>query len=377
MDSNPHPDGAKPGALFYAGWLGVVAVVLLALAGLVLARSLWIGRQTAELKQREEQGALALVLPVAEAAGSHDIDLPGDVHGFFESPIYAKVSGYVKNVLVDKGRKVKANELLALIESPELDQQVVNAKADYDNKLITDRRYQSLVELRVVPQQTADDSHSAMLQARATWQSLVAQQAYENVRAPFDGIVIERNVDPGALVATETAQASATPPILMIATLRPVRVYVQMPQDQAAFVRDGDPAAIRVNQYPRREFKGAVTRHPPALAMATRTMLVEIDLPNQDLALYPGMYARVAIQVSGAPKIPLVPDSALIFNGAKTFVPVIRDSRVHLAEITLGYDDGINVQIVDGLNGDEIIATNLGQTPAEGELVHTMPQPQR
>jgi membrane fusion protein (multidrug efflux system) len=220
-----------------------------------------------------------------------------------------------------------------------------------------------------------------MLQAKAAYEQQLALQKYETVTAPFDGMIIARNVDPGAFVSQGSVsgnQGSAAPTgIYNIATLKPLRVYVQMPQDEAPFVRDGDPAAVRVEQFPQRTFNGTVTRHPSALAWATRTMLVEVDLPNDDGALLPGMYARIAIAVSGAPGVPTVPDSALIFDGNQTLVPVIDGDKVHLAPIMLGYDDGVSVQVTNGLKGDELVATNLGQTPQEGERVHTMVQPQR
>jgi membrane fusion protein (multidrug efflux system) len=379
MDEKSNP--VKPGWLFYAGWLGVVMLVVLALGGLVLATNFMNQRNTEVLQREEEQGTLALVIPVSRVPGSRNIELPGDVHGFYESPIYAKVPGYVKTMLTDKGAVVRAGEVVARIESPETDQAVANALANYRLQAITDARDQVLVKNRVIALQDADTQHALMLQAKAAYEQQLALQKYETVTAPFDGMIIARNVDPGAFVSQGSVsgnQGSAAPTgIYNIATLKPLRVYVQMPQDEAPFVRDGDPAAVRVEQFPQRTFNGTVTRHPSALAWATRTMLVEVDLPNDDGALLPGMYARIAIAVSGAPGVPTVPDSALIFDGNQTLVPVIDGDKVHLAPIMLGYDDGVSVQVTNGLKGDELVATNLGQTPQEGERVHTMVQPQR
>ena len=381
MDKNANPASIKPGWFFYAGWLGVVILVVLALGGLVLATNFMNQRNTAVLQQQEEQGALALVVPVKQVPGIRNIDLPGDVHGFYESPIYAKVPGYVKTMLTDKGALVKAGQVVARVESPETDQAVANAFANYKLQAITDARDQVLVKNRVIATQDADTQHALMLQAKAAYEQELALQKYETVTAPFDGMIIARNVDPGAFVSQGTVSGTQGSPaptgIYNIATLKPLRVYVQMPQDQVPFIRDGDPAAARVEQYPQRSFKGTVTRHPSALAWSTRTMLVEVDLANDDGMLFPGMYAHVAIAVSGSPGAPVVPDSALIFDGTQTLVPVISDGRVHLAPITLGYDDGVSVQVTDGLRGDELIATNLGQTPQEGERVHSIAQPQR
>ncbi|HEY6301144.1 MAG TPA: efflux RND transporter periplasmic adaptor subunit, partial [Candidatus Binatus sp.] len=254
---------------------------------------------------------------------------------------------------------------------------VIDARATYEINAITDRRNQDLVRNQVVPQQTADETHAAMLEARASWMSLRSQQAYERIVSPYDGVITERNVDPGALIGLATATASSTQPIYSMATLKPVRVYLQMAQDDAAFIDDGNPAVVTVSQFPRKQFAGTVTRHPSALTSQTRTMLVEVDLPNDNQLLLPGMYAHVKISLTGSASTPMVPDEALIFNGDKTFVPVVNANRIHLEPVTLGFDDGLRCQIVEGLKGDEMVALNLGQTAREGEVVRPMQQPQK
>ena len=141
--------------------------------------------------------------------------------------------------------------------------------------------------------------------------------------------------------------------------------------DDAAFVKDGDPARITVSQLPGKVFSGSVTRHPSALMNSTRTMVIEVDLPNQDRLLLPGMYAHAEISVTGSAGTPLVPDDALVFHNGKTYVPVVKDNRIHLAEIKLGHDDGIHCQVIEGLTGDEMVAINLGQAARDGEVVRT------
>lgn len=376
-DENPKSAAIKSGPLFIAGWIVAMVVVLVALGGLVLARDIWISHQTSALEQQEQQGPIVIVVPLAHSDKKRTLSLPGEVHGYFESPIYAKIAGYVKTMLVDKGALVKKGQLLAVLESPELDHQVIDARATYEINAITDRRNQDLVRNQVVPQQTADETHAAMLEARASWMSLRSQQAYERIVSPYDGVITERNVDPGALIGLATATASSTQPIYSMATLKPVRVYLQMAQDDAAFIDDGNPAVVTVSQFPRKQFAGTVTRHPSALTSQTRTMLVEVDLPNDNQLLLPGMYAHVKISLTGSASTPMVPDEALIFNGDKTFVPVVNANRIHLEPVTLGFDDGLRCQIVEGLKGDEMVALNLGQTAREGEVVRPMQQPQK
>jgi RND family efflux transporter MFP subunit len=206
----------------------------------------------------------------------------------------------------------------------------------------------------------------------ASWKSLVATQQYERVYAPFDGMITVRNLYPGALVATGTASGTSSPSIYEIATLNQLRVYVYLPQTHAPFVRDGEQSVVTVNEYPDRDYNGTVTRHPSALDQGTRTMLLEVDLLNQDLSLYPGMYANVAISIQGSSSAPRVPDQALIFNGERVYVPIVQDNRIRLVDVRLGLDNGINCEITRGLKGDETVALGLGQAAVEGELIRPL-----
>jgi RND family efflux transporter MFP subunit len=354
---------------FHAAWIGLAATALVAAFGVVVVRGEGIRSQREDLMRQESRGQPVLVTPLIRNPETREILLPGEIYGYYETPIYAKIAGYVKTMLVDKGSRVRAGQLVATIESPETDQQTRNAKAAYQIAALTDRRYQSLIKQQVVPQQVADQSHAQMLETYATWRSYVATQQYERVLAPFDGMITIRNLHPGALVGSAAAANTSTPAIYQMATLRPLRVYVYLPQPLSPLVRDGDRAVVTVSEYPERDFAGTVTRHPAALDQSTRTMQIEVDLPNDDLALYPGMYANVKVAVRGSKQSPKVPDQALIFNNEDTFVPVVRDNRIHLVRVRLGLDDGTNCEITRGLDGDEIVALGMGQTAHEGQLV--------
>jgi len=354
---------------FHAAWIGLAVGALIAAFGVVVVRGEAIRSQREDLARQESRGQPVLVTPLIRIPQTREILLPGEIYGYYETPIYAKIAGYVKTMLVDKGSRVRAGELVATIESPETDQQTRNAKAAYEIAALTDRRYQSLIKQQVVPQQVADQSHAQMLESYATWRSYVATQQYERVLAPFDGMITVRNLHPGALVGSPTAANTSTPAIYQMATLKPLRVYVYLPQPISPLVRDGDRAVVTVSEYPERDFAGTVTRHPVALDQSTRTMQIEVDLPNDDLALYPGMYANVKVTVRGSKQSPKVPDQALIFDNEDTFVPVVRDNRIHLVKVRLGLDDGTNCEITRGLDGDEIVALGMGQTAHEGQLV--------
>jgi RND family efflux transporter MFP subunit len=274
----------------------------------------------------------------------------------------------MKNIYVDKGDRVKRGQLLAKLESPETDKQVAQAQADYDLQTVTDTRNQTLARAGVLPRQTADESRAAMLRAKALLAQLKALQAYEIIRSPFDGMVTVRNADPGTLIP-EATNGAVPKPILVVETLKPLRVYAQVPQSEALFIRNGDPAVVTVTELPGRQFIGSVTRHSKSLSDNTRTMLVEVDLPNEDLALYPGMYANIRVTLNAPAGVPLVPDGALVFKHGKVYVPVVRQGHLRLAEVTLGYDDGENVQILSGLRSDDMVAINMGQTAQDGQPV--------
>jgi RND family efflux transporter MFP subunit len=370
MEDDPKDYKPKaPGKFFYVGWMGLAVLVLAATAGLVLARDFWIQRQTTQLQRELEMGPRVLVAPILHHPESRVLELPGSIHGYIETPIYAKVPGYLKTIRVDKGDRVRNGEVLAILESPEIDHQVDNARATYNLALVTDRRNRLLFRNRVIARQAADESRAAMLQAQATLRQLQSIQAYEVIKAPFDAIVTARYVDPGVLIAQTTAPSTAGTPIVAVATLRPVRIYVNMPQSVSPFVKNGDAATVMVTEYPGREFKGAITRHPEALVSATRTMLVEIDLPNQDAALYPGMYATVRFDVAMPPGVPQVPDDALIFRDGKVYVPLVRNNRLRLVEVSLGYDNGMTVEITKGVTHNDLVAVNVGQSARDGEAV--------
>jgi len=361
--------GPKPGKLFAVG-LAIAVVVAVALtAGLVLGHDVMVQRQTSQLARLAEQGRNVLVAKVFEEPASRTVDLPATIHGYTEAAIYAKVAGYLKTIDVDKGDRVQQGQVVAILETPDLDKQVADAKAAYWLQSVTDKREQILVRQGVIAQQEADTAHANMLQAKATYEQLLAEQGYKDITAPFDGIVTARYVDPGALIPQATTSANGIP-IISVATLSPLRVYADVPQSLALSVKNGDPATITSYELVGKQFKGDVIRHPDALDTASRTMLVEVDLPNKDHALLPGMYAKLDITVSAAQSGSMVRDDALVFRDGKIFVPVVRDGHLHLVPVKLGYDNGNTVVVEGDIRGDDLVALNVGQAATDGEVVH-------
>ena len=338
-----------------------------------VVRSRRVAAERRDRARAQAAGPHVVVMPVAHAAQTRDIELPASVHGYVETPIYAKIAGYLKTIQVDKGDHVRAGELLAVIDSPELDKQAADEQADYEIKALTDRRRQAIVKSGALSREEADTAHADAVKSKAILEQYRSLQAYERITAPVDGIVSARYVDPGALIPQSTASASGTP-LLTIATLQPVRVYAVVPQSITPFVQDGAPAVITVTQYPTRQFDGAITRHPDALESATRTMLVEVDLPNTEEVLKPGMYGTMRLRVPER-QIPHLPDDALVFRDGQVYAPLVRDNRLHLAEVTLGYDNGREVEALSGVQVGDVVALNLGQAVHDGDAVQPVPVP--
>jgi len=358
----------RPGILFYLVLLAITAGVGVGLFAVIAGRQGRLQARERALTREISAGLPVRVIKPKMTAESFQMLLPGDVRAYFESPIYAKVSGYLKKLLVDKGDRVEAGQLLCQLENPEAEQDYRTAKANYDIAKITNDRNQDLVRDHTVSQQVADQSKAQFLMAQSNLERTRIIVEYEQLRAPFAGVVVARNYDPGFLVPAATAStASTATPVLVLARLDRLRVYVYAPQSDASFVRIGDPALISFDEFPGRVFEGRVSRFAQALDVSTRTMLTEIELPNADRTLLPGMYAKVRLQRQQPKSYPIIPDEALVFQNEKVFVPVVTPERtIHLQPVTLGLDNGIEVQVTGGLTGDESIALGVGQTVSEG-----------
>ena len=373
-DEARHYRPRQPGRLFTIGLVVAVLAIVVVTAALTLARELQSRRDTERREQELAQGPRVLVTRPRQLPPTRTLEVPATIHAWSETPLYAKVSGYVRKIHVDKGDRVTAGQMLVELESPEIDQQVANARANYELQVATNRRNQDLLRTGIIARQAADEAQTAMLQAKATLDQLTAMQSYETIRAPFAGIVAVRNVDPGALVAQATTSGSApSSPILIMGTISPVRVYAEAPENAAANIRVGDPATVTVRELPGREFTGTVARRADAFNPATRTMLVEVDVPNNDAVLISGMYARATFTVALYGGTPQVPADALVFRSGKVYVPVVRDNRLNLAEVTLGFDDGRTVEVTSGIAPDDLVALNVGQAVRDGETVQPVP----
>jgi RND family efflux transporter MFP subunit len=342
-------------------------------------------RVTAEAKLRgaAEASAIPVVDVVYPKAGS-DIDeiaLPGNTQAFNDTPIYARTSGYLKHWYVDIGAHVKQGQLLAVIETPELDQQLRQARADLENAQanlqmaqITAARWQHLLETDSVSRQETDQavsdlrSKQAMLNAsKANVDRLEQLQAFERVTAPFDGIITARNTDIGALV--QAGDNSAPKELFHMAAIQKLRVYIPVPEVYAESVRNGEKVKLTLDEFPRQTFTGTIVRNADAIDVTSRTLNVEVDVDNPSGRLLPGAYAFVHLPVLPSAGAVTIPSNALLFRGEGLRAGIVRNGRVQLVPITIGQDYGSAVEVVSGLTPQDAVIVNPSDSLANGATV--------
>jgi RND family efflux transporter MFP subunit len=381
----PSDAGVQPTkrrAFLLPGALLAIAAALLAI-GIVprLHASTELSQQVAA--QRE---TIVDAVRPKPAPASQELLLPGSVMPYADASIYARTSGYVRHWYADIGTKVRAGQTLADIETPELDAQlqqaradVATAKANYAFANSTARRWQTMLQTQSVSQQDADSKTSdsaAKLAALASAQANVARLSelvsYEKVTAPFDGVVTVRNVDVGALVTSGGSPGLASAPgeLFHVEQTDRLRVYVNVPQDDAGSVTAGTQVYLTTQQYPGRSFAATVARSADAIDSVSRTLRVEIDVDNRDGALLPGAYAQVHLALRAQHPALELPVSALLFRPDGVTVAVIgQDGRAHLRKVTIGRDFGTYVEIATGVTSTDQVIDNPGDALADGQPV--------
>jgi membrane fusion protein, multidrug efflux system len=299
------------------------------------------------------------------------LSMPGDLVGFYQSSLYAKVTGYLKNISVDKGDWVKKGQVLAEIEVPELEQRVERARARLEVERLTYERLSKVwkSDPRLVARQDVDIAQGKYLEAKAELDELAAMSSYTKILAPFDGVVTGRFVDPGALIKAggETASSSqeegsargggSASPVLSLAMIDTIRTYVYVPQGEVGLVKRGMPATLTLRDLPGRTFTGEVARFANSLDLGTRTMLTEIDLKNPHHELYPGMYANVTLQLERHRGVLKLPESAIGDSADGRYVMIVQGGKIRRQSVKVGISAGNYAEITDGLaSGEEVVA---------------------
>ena len=305
--------------------------------------------------------------------------LPADVQAFVQASIHARASGYLKNWFVDIGDQVTNGQVLAQIETPELDEQLAQAKAELDQakaalnlaKITSDRWTDLLKTASVSEQETAEKQSDYVLKqadveaAQANVQRLEDLKSFDRVTAPFDGTVTARNTDIGQLISADSG-----PELFGLAQTDPLRVYVRVPQQYVHAIAPGQKAELTFLELPGRTSEAKVTRTAGAVDPASRTLLVELQVPNPHGEILAGSYAQVRFNESAAPNILTISDNAVIFRAQGTQVAVVgTDNKVQLRSITLGRDFGNTIQALEGLKADDLVIDNPPDSIADGLTV--------
>jgi RND family efflux transporter MFP subunit len=381
-ESGPSSD-ARTKRAAHIRWL-VLAIALIVTAAL-LASGIW-SRVKANRKLGAETSQVAVtavsVVSPKQTAPAQEIILPGNVQPFISSPIYARTNGYLKSWNVDIGAQVKQGQLLAVIDAPEVDQQLAQslsnlntAKANLALAEITKNRYEGLIKTNAVAQQDVDNAvgsykaNQAIVEAdEANVKQLQALQGFEKIYAPFDGVVTARNTDIGDLIDSGSSGGVKTD-MFHIAQPGTLRVYVNVPEEYSQGVKTGMTANLALAEFPSRTFQGKLVRTADAINVTTRTLLIEIDVQNPTGTLLTGSYAEVHLQVPTATSTYLLPVNTLLFRTEGLRVAIVKNGKVVLATVTPGHDFGDQIEIVSGLKADDQVIVNPPDSIIAGQEV--------
>ncbi len=383
-------DGFSPRPKINRGKVALMVVVPLAAIVLVIYSGIH-SRAAAEsrLKQRTEDAAIPTVSVVfpQRAAPTQEIVLPGNTQAFSDAPIYARTNGYLKLWHFDIGAHVKKGQLLAEIETPEIDQQLQQAQAELDSAQanlgiakITAARWQDLVSTGSVSQQETDQAVSNLSAVKAAVESSAANmrrleqlQSFEKIYAPFDGIITARNTDIGALI---DAGANAQPKELFhITAIRTLRVYVSVPEVYSRAARPGAPATLTLDEFPGQTFHGTLVRNANSIDVASRTLLVEVDVDNPTGQLLPGAYVFVHLKLPDETRSVTIPSNALIFRKEGLQVGLVRNGKAELVPVKIGRDYGNAVEIVSGLQPTDAVIVDPSDSLVAGLPVRQSNKP--
>src|SRR6201984_3466987 len=364
-------------------WLAALVIALIVAAILVFGiRS----RVKAESNLRTVTAQMAVpsvsVVKPKQTASAQEIILPGNVQPFITSPIYARTNGYLKKWYFDIGAHVKMGQLLAVIETPEVDQQLqqarsnlLTAQANLDLASITKTRYQGLLKKNAVSQQDVDNAvgtynaNAAIVEAdKAAVQQYSALVSFEKVYAPFDGVITARNTDIGDLI-NSGSNANVKTDLFHIAQPGVLRVYVNVPEEFSQQTKPGLTADLKLAEFPGRMFAGKLVRTAEAINSATRTLLVEVDVNNPSGELLSGAYAEVHFKVPGAATTYIVPVDTLLFRKEGLNVAIVENGKAKLMPVVAGHDFGNSIEIVSGLKGNESVITSPPDSITDGEKV--------
>ena len=380
----PSPDSSQPQPGIRRRTATIIAAGALAAMALLLYSGIH-SRVAAEsqLKQRTEEASVPTVAVTSpkEGAPTNEIVLPGVTQAFIDAPIYARTNGYLMHWYFDIGAHVKKDQLLAVIDTPEVDQQLQQSRADLDSAQanvaiakITADRWRGLVSDGSVSQQETDQAVINLKSVQATLEANAANvrrleqlQSFEKVYAPFDGIITARSTDIGALI---NAGSSTQPRELFhMAATRTLRVYVAVPEVYSPSVRSGGSATLTLDEFPGETFRGTIVRNTNSIDLASRTLLVEVDIDNPTGRLLPGAYSFVHLKLPDATHSVTIPSNALIFRKEGLQVALVREGKAQLVSVKINHDYGSSVEIVSGLQPTDAVIVDPSDSLVDGTRV--------
>jgi RND family efflux transporter MFP subunit len=362
----------------------VLAIAVVAVAALLVS-GIWSRvKAGANLRAETAQAALPAVSVVTpkQTAPTDEIILPGNVQPFITSPIYSRTNGYLKKWYFDIGAHVKQGQLLAVIETPEVDQQLeqarsnlLTAQANLELASITKTRYQGLLKSNAVAQQDVDNAvgtynaNKAVVEAdKAAVEQYSALVSFEKIYAPFDGVITARNTDIGDLINSGSSSNVKTD-LFHIAQPGKLRVYVNVPEEYSQGIKPGMTADLNLTEFPGRKFQGKLVRTAEAINLTTRTLLIEIDVDNPGGTLLTGSYAEVHLAVPTQASTFLLPVNALLFRSEGLRVAIVNGGKVTLSPVTPGHDFGNQIEIVSGLKPNDQVIVNPPDSIVSGQEV--------
>lgn len=378
--------GSRAPRLSFLSWLGIALVICVAAVAIAYAVVTGIASRVHAadtLKQETLEMAVPTVAAIHPKRGApaEEVVLPGNAQAYVATPIYARTNGYLKAWYFDIGAHVKAGQLLAEIETPEVDRQLDQARADlataqanYDLSQTTAERYQALLKSDSVAKQDVEDrvgdlhAKKAMVDSsKSNVQRLEETQRFQKVYAPFDGVITARNIDIGALI-----DAGANAPgkeLFDIAATGRLRVYVNVPQTYSRDVTPGGVAELTLDEFPGRQFAGKIVRNSEAIDPASRTLLTEVDVDNPSGVLLPGAFVSVHLKLRSKTATVVVPVNALLFRSEGMQVAVVRGGKAELTPVTIGRDYGTEVEVLSGLSAADEVIENPSDSLVSGAEV--------
>ncbi len=382
----PPTQRLRPPVRRIAIWAPLLTVLVLAIA---LVAGIWrhvqLRREQEEFKKKTSQVAVKYVT-VHPGKATRDLILPGNIVAVSQATLYARATGYVARYLVDIGDVVKEGQLLAELATPDLDQQLAQARQDlnqaqanFEIARVTAERWMQLVQKKVVAKQESDEKQStyqatnaALNSAKANVERLVALQEFNNVTAPFQGRITSRVIDVGSLVSAGSGTAGTA--LFTLAKTNPLDIYVSVPQTDVPAIHDGLSVRLLVPEYPNRDFEAKVIRTAGALDPQSRTLVTEVEIPNDDGALYAGMYAEVKFALEDKDRPIIIPANAFVFKAeGSEVVTLTKENKVHWQKIQVGRDYGNEMEATSGLENGTNVIVNPTDDLVEGLQVEAAP----